>query len=143
VLRERRNFIASVIGGAMFSIGWWIIIDAATMHPSQAELHHACHTCGVISTVSLFMINSVSNSAIRGDNYAEGCLGQTGARIWLFVGFLLGFSSVIAATGILFGVYVAPGVSNAWPGVAIFLQNALIFFGGLVFKFGRTEENWG
>jgi len=32
-----------------------------------------------------------------------------GARIFLFVGFLLGFSSLIAASWILFGMYVVPG----------------------------------
>ncbi|AWP16766.1 Transmembrane protein 50A isoform 3 [Scophthalmus maximus] len=29
-----------------------------------------------------------------------------------------------------------------YPGIAIFFQNAFIFFGGLVFKFGRTEDLW-
>lgn len=29
-----------------------------------------------------------------------------------------------------------------YPGVAIFLQNALIFFSSLVYKFGRSEDNW-
>ena len=26
----------------------------------------------------LCRVNSVSNAAVRGDNYSEGCLGQTG-----------------------------------------------------------------
>ncbi|XP_015412790.1 PREDICTED: transmembrane protein 50A isoform X2 [Myotis davidii] len=29
-----------------------------------------------------------------------------------------------------------------YPGIAVFFQNAFIFFGGLVFKFGRTEDLW-
>lgn len=32
-----------------------------------------------------------------------------GARVWLFIGFLLGFGSLIASCWILFGVYVVPG----------------------------------
>lgn len=143
VVRERRNLVASVTGGALFSIGWWFIIDAAIMYPSQDDFHHACHTVGVFGTLALFMINSVSNSSLRGDNYVDGCLGQTGARIWFLIGFILSFGSVIAASGVLFGVYVVPGKYPNWPGIALFLQNALIFFGGLVFKFGRTEEQWG
>jgi len=31
---------------------------------------------------------------------------------------------------------------TAYPGVAVFLQNALIFFATIIFKFGRTEELW-
>lgn len=145
-IRERRNMISSIVAGGMFAIGWWIIIDAAIAYPSQKDFHHACHVCGVMSTVALFMMNSVSNAAVRGDNYTEGCLGQTGARIWLFVGFLLGFSVLIASAWILFGLYVVPSSQhheNSWPGIAIFLQNAFIFLGALVFKFGRTEEQWG
>jgi len=30
-----------------------------------------------------------------------------------------------------------------YPGVAIFLQNFLIFVASLVYKFGRSEELWG
>ncbi|XP_026638077.1 transmembrane protein 50A [Microtus ochrogaster] len=32
--------------------------------------------------------------------------------------------------------------STVYPGIAVFFQNAFIFFGGLVFKFGRTEDLW-
>lgn len=140
---EKRNAIASIIAGAMFFIGWWIIIDAAAAYPNNADFHHATHICGVVATIALFMINSVSNGQVRGDAYNTGCLGQTGARVWLFIGFMLGFGTLIASCWILFGVYVVPNKSPDWPGVAIFLQNALIFFGGIVFKFGRTEDLWG
>uniref|UniRef100_A0A4X1VPI7 Transmembrane protein 50A n=1 Tax=Sus scrofa TaxID=9823 RepID=A0A4X1VPI7_PIG len=32
--------------------------------------------------------------------------------------------------------------TTVYPGIAVFFQNAFIFFGGLVFKFGRTEDLW-
>ena len=54
-------------------------------------------------------INAVSNGHIRGDMYSTGCLGQRGARVWLFIGFLLGFAAIIAAMWILFAAYVVPG----------------------------------
>ena len=53
------------------------------------------HLCGVFSTLSMFMVNSVSNSVIRGESFTEGVLGVGGARIWFFVGFLMGFASFI------------------------------------------------
>lgn len=140
---EKRNLIASVISGSMFFIGWWVVIDASAAYPGMAEFHKACHVCGVVGTFALFMINSVSNGQVRGDAYTTGCFGQTGARVWLFIGFMLGFGALIAACWILFGVYVVPNKHPVWPGVAVFLQNAFIFFGGLVFKFGRTEDLWG
>uniref|UniRef100_A0A3B4F8U4 Transmembrane protein 50A n=1 Tax=Pundamilia nyererei TaxID=303518 RepID=A0A3B4F8U4_9CICH len=78
--------------------------------------------------------------------YSEGCMGQTGARVWLFIGFMLAFGSLIASMWILFGGFVVPRESTlsptVYPGIAVFFQNAFIFFGGLVFKFGRTEDLW-
>uniref|UniRef100_A0A8C9WLQ8 Transmembrane protein 50A n=1 Tax=Scleropages formosus TaxID=113540 RepID=A0A8C9WLQ8_SCLFO len=138
---ERRNTMASIAAGVLFFTGWWIIIDAAVKYPQQESFNHAYHACGVIATVAFLMINAVSNGQVRGDSYSEGCMGQTGARVWLFIGFMLAFGSLIASMWILFGDLqdLCPVV---YPGIAVFFQNAFIFFGGLVFKFGRTEDLW-
>lgn len=138
VISERRNLISSVSAGVLFFIGWWIMIDAA----ATQEFKHAFHTPGVISSLAVFMVNAVSNAQVRGETYNTGCIGQTGARVWLIMGFLLLFGSLIAASWILFGFYVVKSDAHPWPGVAVFLQNALIFFSAIVFKFGRTEEHW-
>ncbi|KAM5161379.1 transmembrane protein 50A [Marmota monax] len=139
---EKRNTIASVAAGVLFFTGWWIIIDAAVIYPTMEEFNHSYHACGVIATIAFLMINAVSNGQVRGDSYSEGCLGQTGARIWLFLGFMLAFGSLITSMWILFGGYVAKEKPIVYPGIAVFFQNAFIFFGGLVFKFGRTEDLW-
>ncbi|XP_078119156.1 transmembrane protein 50B isoform X2 [Sander vitreus] len=74
---ERRNAVASIVSGVLFFTGWWIMIDAAVMYPSQEQMNHAFHACGVFSTIAFFMINAVSNGQVRGDTYGEGCLGRT------------------------------------------------------------------
>lgn len=135
---ERRNLISSLSAGTLFFFGWWIMID----NEATADFEPAFHTPGVIASVAVFMINAVSNAQVRGETYGTSCIGQTGARVWLIMGFLLLFGSLIAASWILFGAYVVPAKSDPWPGVAVFLQNAFIFFSGIVFKFGRTEEHW-
>uniref|UniRef100_A0A8C2N825 Transmembrane protein 50B n=1 Tax=Capra hircus TaxID=9925 RepID=A0A8C2N825_CAPHI len=114
---ERRNAVASVAAGILFFTGWWIMIDAAVVYPKPEQLNHAFHTCGVFSTLAFFMINAVSNAQVRGDSYESGCLGRTGARVWLFIGFMLMFGSLIASMWILFGAYVTqmyrfPGTVN-------------------------------
>ncbi|XP_005993971.1 transmembrane protein 50A [Latimeria chalumnae] len=139
---EKRNTIASISAGVLFFTGWWIIIDAAVKYPDMERFNHSYHACGVIATIAFLMINAVSNGQVRGDSYSEGCMGQTGARIWLFIGFMLAFGSLIASMWILFGGYVVPQKQEVYPGIAVFFQNAFIFFGGLVFKFGRTEDLW-
>ncbi|XP_071955611.1 transmembrane protein 50A-like isoform X2 [Antedon mediterranea] len=139
---DKRNAIASVLAGIFFFHGWWIIIDAAVLYPDNSQMKHAYHVVGIFSTVAFFMINAVSSGQIRGDNYNSGCLGQTGARIWLFIGFMLAFGSLIGSCWILFGGYVTNNFEAVYPGVAIFLQNFFIFIASMIFKFGRTEDLW-
>lgn len=83
-----------------------------------------------------FSINSVSNGQIRGESYTDGCLGQTAARVWLFIGFLMGFGSLIAASWILFGFYVVnnPGMVDQ---IVMTLEN-LISWSKFNFDIGYT-----
>lgn len=95
---------------------------------------------------------------MRGDIYEGGCLGSRGTRIWLFLGFVMGFASVIASIWILFADFMKEGKmimltfrsdfqcylsGERMAGVALFLQNALIFISSIIYKFGRSEDLWG
>lgn len=50
----------------------------------------------------------MTNSQIRGDAYNGGCLGSRGAGGWIFMGFVMGFSAVIASFWILIADFVSP-----------------------------------
>ncbi|XP_046650441.1 transmembrane protein 50A-like [Daphnia pulicaria] len=142
-LQEKRNTYASVSAGILFASGWWMIFDVAARYPAMEVFHHAYHVCGVVGTISMIMINMVSNGAIRGDSYSEdGCLGSRGARGWFFLGLVLGFTALIASCWILFQAYVIPANVPQWPGVGLFMQNLFIFLSSLMFRFGRSEELW-
>ena len=92
-LSEKRNKIASIIAGFMFFSGWWFALDAsASYHQDTRDIFHLC---GVSATISMFMVNAVSNSLLRGEGFSDGCLGPIGARIWFFFGFMMGFGSLI------------------------------------------------
>lgn len=56
--REGKNFSMQF----QFFAGWWFIIDAASVYPG--ELPNAAHVCGVMATLSLLMVNSVSNAQV-------------------------------------------------------------------------------
>lgn len=139
-LSEKRNAVSSIIAGALFAIGWWIIIDVSAVY----SFNFAFHICGIFGTISLFMINAVSISQIRGESYTTGFLGQNGLRVWLFIGFVLGFSSIIAATWFLISNFYLNQEKDQpkYPGLGLFAQNILIFASSIIFKFGRTEELW-
>jgi len=50
-----------------------------------------------------------------------------GARIILFIAFLLAFGSLIGGAWVLFGYYVPYKNDKLYPGIAIFIQNLAIF----------------
>ena len=50
-----------------------------------------------------------------------------GARVLLFVAFLMAFGSVIGGAWVFFGYYIPYKKDTLYPGVAVFVQNLLIF----------------
>jgi len=141
---EKRNNIAAGIAGILFFTGWWIIIDVTASGLNRHEFNPAYHLCGLCGTIALFIVNSVSKAQLRGDGleidgYLYIC--PIASLLWLFLGFLMAFACCIASFWILIGGYLNhDSIHNKWPGVAILLQNLLIFASSLVFKFGRAEE---
>lgn len=54
--------IAKINVWLQFFTGWWFIIDAASVYPGN--LPNAAHVCGVMATLSLVMVNSVTNAQV-------------------------------------------------------------------------------
>ena len=71
-------------------------------------------------------------------------MGTNGVKVWLFTGFVLGFSALIASIWLMVSEFtqdVDPKQdSDSWPGIALLLQNVLILMSSLLYKFGRTDE---
>ena len=95
-----------------------------------------------MSTIALIMINTVSNEQISGDYYSEGYCGPQTARIWLLIGYVLGFCSVISSFWILFQDFVIEDKKHKYPGIEIVFQNLLIFGSTLLLKYGRNRERF-
>lgn len=132
-----RNKNASILSGLLFFAGWWFLIDAMSVDPHQITTGQVF--VGIFGTISFFMVNAVKNSHIN-ENSDES--GARIAKIWLLIGFIMGFASVMAAVWIMIEDYINNKDKNNWPGVALLLQNVLILVGSLVYKFGRNEEDW-
>lgn len=68
---------------------------------------------GILGSISLFMVNSVSQAQLNGDvGYSGGCMEARGARIWIFVGYVLGFSAIIAAIWTMVASFNSAGRSE-------------------------------
>ncbi|GAU96513.1 hypothetical protein RvY_07946-1 [Ramazzottius varieornatus] len=120
-----------------FAIGWWLIIDIAATYPSETQFPHGYHALGAFTTLAIILL-----LWSRWDEEAFFC-GPRVSRFIIFFGFFLGFTCVIASIWIMFQEYVVyKGRASSWPGVALFLQNSLIFSSGLVYKLGRTHDDY-
>ncbi|KAI1713933.1 transmembrane protein 50A [Ditylenchus destructor] len=139
---NKRNTYSSVAAGALFFLGWWLMIDTAVTTEAE-HWTNVYFLLTVASTFSLFMVNAVSNGIVQGTAMDEGVLGVKGARLWLMFGFIASFACIVAGIWIMFARYVLVTADHpTWPGVALFLHTFLIFLSSLVYKFGRTEELW-
>lgn len=120
-------------------MAWWIVIGiAATSEKDQAP-DFAYFICGILGTLSLIMVNTVSNEMLNGAGYEGGVCGSSGIKIWLFTGFVLGFASVIASVWLMISEF-SQNSNKTQQGVGIVLQNFFILFASLIYKFGRSDE---
>lgn len=120
-------------------MAWWIVIGiAATSEKDQAP-DFAYYICGILGTLSLIMVNTVSNEMLNGAGYEGGVCGSSGIKIWLFTGFVLGFASVIASVWLMISEF-SQNSTKTQQGVGIVLQNFFILFASLIYKFGRSDE---
>ncbi|XP_055325222.1 transmembrane protein 50A [Sitodiplosis mosellana] len=137
---NQRNTFASILAGVLFFTGWWFLIDAISVYGETTALQIIL---GIMGTASLIMVNSVSQAQINGDvAFNGGCLETRGARIWIFVGFVLGFAAIIAAVWTMIVRLNGSENKSSWPAISVLLQNVFIFLGSIVFKFGRSEESY-
>ncbi|XP_055382723.1 transmembrane protein 50B [Condylostylus longicornis] len=132
-----KNKISSIVAGLLFFTGWWLLIDVLASTP-KSEINTGQAFIGVFGTLSFIMVNSVRKSHInQNSSVSRGRM----AMLWLLVGFILGFASVIASVWVMIDDTTRKH-GKVWPGVAILLQNVLILVATLIYKFGRDEEDY-
>lgn len=136
-LRKPNVLCSHFYYGAQFFSGWWIIIDVGARY-SSTDFYGAFYVFGVFGTLSFIIVNSISNNQLRDDNYTG--TNPKAAKGCLLLGFILGFSALTGSVWILISEYASGKYPNTWPGVALLIQNILIFLGSLTFKFGRLED---
>jgi len=134
---SRRNLMSAVVSSILFFGAWWIIIGIAATADKSSAPSFSYYICGILGTLSLIMVNTVSNEMLNGTGYEGGICSTHGVKIWLFAGFVLGFASVIASVWLLISEFTD---QLKVQGVGIVLQNVFILFASLIYKFGRNDE---
>ncbi|XP_052894909.1 transmembrane protein 50A [Anopheles moucheti] len=137
----RRTILATVVASLLFFSGWWIIIDTASVYPKSFNFSY--YICGILATIGFIMVNAISNDMLHAEAaYTGGVLNGSGIKVFLFAGFVLGFTSIIAAIWIMIAEFaVNESRTDKYPGYALLMHNIFIFLSTLIFKFGPPPEN--
>jgi len=148
---KKPSTVLAYLSGALFSLGWWLWIDATVYAncdcpdnhtPDNVKVLGTHYIPGIVSTIALIMINIVSWNDLNGDfMFGDGV--STKAKVWLFVSFIIAFGALIAGCWIgvtRWFISTNPKPDSVWPGVAIILQNILIFVSATLYRFAKPEE---
>ena len=138
--------------------GWWLLFDASAMSGywqlDSGKTTFAHYLPGIASTIGLIILMSIPASSFDFNDVSDV---ETRTRLAIFIGFLLSFSGMFSATYVMIASYLvstpaAPptmpstGIDKVaimiWPGVAIFLQNMLIFVSLLMMRFARRDDKF-
>mmetsp|Transcript_54449 Transcript_54449/g.173018 ORF Transcript_54449/g.173018 Transcript_54449/m.173018 type:complete len:152 (+) Transcript_54449:276-731(+) len=129
--------------GALFGAGWWFWVDAIVC--SHHKVPAGDYVPGFIATLALIMINCVRRDELQEyDPFDDG--SDCRSRSWLFVSYVVSFSSVVAAVWVLVQNYATnPEIKGdeIWPGVAGVIQCTLILASGLIFWLSRSPAGGG
>jgi len=139
--------VLAYLAGALFSIGWWIWIDATIYHYHVGDPIVVIwwqYVAGVISTIGLLGVNVVSWNDLN-SNFIFGDQVSSRAKIFLFCAFIVCFGGLIAAIWISIQYWFIPSNGYAtkpsvYGGVALLVQNGLIFAATLMLRFSKPAE---
>ncbi|KFB48740.1 hypothetical protein ZHAS_00016745 [Anopheles sinensis] len=128
---SRKTIVATLVASLL--VGWWIIIDTASVYPSAFNFSY--YICGILATISFVMLHGSAG-------FTGGILGESGIKVFLFAGFVLGFTAIIAAIWIMIADFaVNESRTDKYPGYALLMHNVFIFFSMIIYKFGRHSES--
>jgi len=134
---SRRNLMSAVMSSILFFGAWWFVIAIAASAEPGTTPDFSYYICGILGTISLIMVNTVSNEMLNGTGYEGGICSSHGVKIWLFTGFVLGFASVIASVWLLVSEFAG---KLDLQGAGLVMQTFFILFASLIYKFGRNDE---
>jgi len=139
-----KQSLMSIFAGIIFGVGWWLFADAggwAQWRNDDTVVHQYSGEYvapGILMTGAIFLLNAIPYSALSSDGGFDDPV-NTRAKIALAIVVLSAMGCFFGAIWILAKNYSKSDDGNSYPGVAILLQNILIFVSGLIARFARTD----
>jgi len=125
----------------MFGAGWWLFVDA---HVRQAHYHYSpevvgyYYVPGIVGTFALILTNIVDLEALNPVSWIYDPTISSRVRAWLFMCFILSFSSVAASIWIDLDKFKSESGRDSYPGTALILQNVMFMFSSFTLLYAKT-----
>ncbi|TMW66979.1 hypothetical protein Poli38472_012095 [Pythium oligandrum] len=132
----------SYLSGVLFAVGWWIFVDGvatAAHRDSAIPFNFIKYLPGIGSTLAFFLLNTLDWEMLSADSMTYHGGDGVACRARTFVLFCVAMSlgGLIGSIFVLTHTYVAnPFDETTWPGVAVLLQNVMIFLATIVMRGG-------
>ncbi|DAZ92481.1 TPA: hypothetical protein N0F65_012711 [Lagenidium giganteum] len=132
----------SYVSGLLFGVGWWIFIDGAAYaahHNSQIPFNFIKYLPGILTTLAFVMLNSLDWGMLSADSmtYHGGSDVACRARTFVLFCVLMAVGAFVGSILVLTHSYVGNAFGEStWPGVAILLQNFLLFLSTIIMRIG-------
>ncbi|KAF2232092.1 UPF0220 domain protein [Viridothelium virens] len=135
--------------GAVFSLGFFFFIDAATFSKSSrngSDVHvkFVDWIPGICSALGMLVINSIEKGRLNADSYSYSGNGVAWkARLVLFLGFALMAGGLAGSVTVMVLKYVVPEYPfpTLWFGVANVVANSLIMLSSVVLWISQNMED--
>lgn len=119
------------------------MIDLDCVYPDIMEHKLVYHLPLIFATISFVIVNTVPYGRSFDPFSFENKLCNPGMwLLYLFIGLMLAFCSLIGASYILVNDFILPPRRYRWPGCAIFLQTVFIFVANMIMKFGIKQDTF-
>ncbi|KAI9364412.1 hypothetical protein DFJ73DRAFT_809170 [Zopfochytrium polystomum] len=146
-LPTRTQFVGYLSGG-LFAIGWWAFIDGVTFAstrdpPLPVAIRFDDWLPGILSTLALIVVNLIDKETLNADDFNySGSNVACKARACAFIGVTMALGSLGGSLAVLSLKYLMTGQTGdgLYFGIAISVQNVLIFLGSMILWFGRNSS---
>ena len=144
---RNKGVVFGGIAGIFFGSGWWIFLNAASLHASSTDpIPFSCYLPLIGQIVSFLMINCPQWSAISGDDssaYSDPNRVLCINRGVVMSGLFLEMTCLASSVYILAGVYGEKDDAGFQPtdsidGMLIFLSNLMVFLGTWLMRWGTV-----
>ncbi|PVH94587.1 UPF0220-domain-containing protein [Periconia macrospinosa] len=135
--------------GALFSLGFYILIDIAAwsksaLNGSEAHVTFVDWIPGICSALGMLVINSIDKSRLSADSFSYSGNGVAWkARLVLFLGFALLAGGLAGSVVVLVMKYIVPEYvwPTLWLGIGNVVANALVMLSSAVLWVAQNMED--